>query len=172
MQKTSPKKATLQQNALDPDAPFLERLQERITYLRNRRWVQVSAVFILLALAVWGFFYVRSLLPRTPAQVLEDRSETLHAYLDIQEATAKLELIRAMIQAGRQPDSIERYRGILANDLKATFERSPKELRAQWSDIKRQLNDLQVKLNEGNEEALATLGGLEAALQRFEFTNQ
>lgn len=42
--------------ALDTDAPFWARLQERLTYLRNRRWVQISAALLLLVLTVWGFF--------------------------------------------------------------------------------------------------------------------
>jgi hypothetical protein len=165
MQKTSTKKPIIQQTALEPDVPFLTRLAERLTYLRNRRWVQVSFVLIVIALAVWGFFYVRSLLPRTPAQLLDHRSDSLHTQLKIQEAVAKLDLIRAMIQAGRQPDSIERYRGLLANDLEAVFESAPKELKSNWSAIDKQLNELQVSLNEGNEEALASLLGLEAVLQ-------
>lgn len=152
---------------LDADAPFWLRLQERFTYLQNRRWVQICAFLLLVALAVWGFFYVRSLLPRSQAQLLDDQTDTLHAYLEFQEATAKLELIRAMINAGRQPSGTERYRTILANDLESTFERSPKELRSNWPEIERQLNELQVNLNEGNEESLATLVGLEASLQRL-----
>lgn len=96
----------------------------------------------------------------------------LQAHLEFQEASAKLGLIRAMITAGRQPASIERYRAILANDLERTFETSPKALRDDWPEIERQLNELQASLNEGSEEALASLLGLEAALQRFTFFPQ
>jgi hypothetical protein len=167
MQKTSPKKLTVQQAPLGPDAPFLTRLAERLTYLRNRRWVQVSFVLIIIALAVWGFFYVRSLLPRTPAQLLENRADGLRVNLKIQEAEAKLELIRAMIQAGRQPDDTERYRGLLADELETAFESAPKELKPRWSDVDKQLNELQVSLSEGNEEALTTLDGLKATLQHI-----
>jgi hypothetical protein len=152
---------------LDPDAPFWLRLQERLTYLRNRRWVQISAVLLLVALAVWGFFYVRSLLPRTPAQLLRDRTTTLRASAELQEATAKLELIRAMIVAGRQPAGVERYRNILANDLERTLEAAPKPLRENWPGIERQLDELQAALNEGSEEALTSLNSLKAALQRL-----
>jgi hypothetical protein len=162
-QKTAPKSPL----TLDPDAPFFTRLAERLEYLRHRRWVQISLVLLLLALAVWGFFYVRSLLPRTPAQRLADQSDTLQTYLNLQEAGAKLELIRAMIEAGRQPANIERYRNILADDLEATFERSPKELKVNWPNIERRLNELQTSLNEGNEEALLVLGELEAELQKL-----
>jgi hypothetical protein len=171
MQKAASHKPATQP-VLGPDAPLFSRLMDRLVYLRNRRWVQVSLVLVLLALALWGFFYVRSLLPRTPAQLLEDRSDTLHAYLEIQEASAKLELIRAMILAGREPDAVERYRGILANDLEKTFESSPKVLRESWSDIERGLNDLQANLSEGNQEALASLGELEATLQRLTLSSQ
>jgi hypothetical protein len=149
----------------DPDAAFFARLAERLTYLRNRRWVQLSFVLLVLTLAVWGFFYVRSLLPRTPAQRLETRADTVRAYVRTQEAVARLGLLRAMIEAKREPATIERYRSLIAENLELTFKRSPKELRDQWGELERTLNQLQADLSNGNEETLATLGELEAKLQ-------
>ncbi len=152
--------------------PFFSRLAERLVYLRNRRWVQISLVLLLILLGVWGFFYVRSLLPRTPAQLLEERSDTLHTYLEVQEAGATLELIRAMIASGRQPEAVERYRNILAKDLEATFEDAPEPLRANWPVIEQHLNELQVSLGEGSEEALISLDALGAALQTLTLSSQ
>jgi hypothetical protein len=153
----------------DPDAPFFSRLRERLTLLRNRRWVQLSALALLLGLGVWGFFYVRSLLPRTPAQTLEAQTETLHTALRVQEATAKLELLRAMIEARREAAGLERYRSLIATDLEATFKRSPKEVSTQWGEVERLFNQLQADINEGNEQTLATLDDLKASLQGLEF---
>jgi hypothetical protein len=127
--------------------------------------VQLSALALLLALGVWGFFYIRSLLPRTPAQTLEARTETLHTALRVQEAAAKLELLRAMIEARREPTSIERYRSLIATDLEATFKRAPNEVREQWVEVERLFNQLQADINEGNERTLTTLNDLEARLE-------
>ncbi len=171
-QETARKKLVQQVAPLDPDAPFTERLRERLTYLRQRRWVQLSLIAFFLAFAVWGFFYVRSLLPRTPAQRLENDTRSAQTYLHLQEAQAKLTLIRAMIGAGRESANIERYRSLLASDLEATFERSPKALRANWPELKARLNHVQRALNEDNEEALVALNELEVVLQRLTSTAQ
>jgi hypothetical protein len=152
----------------NPDAPFFSRLKERLIYLRNRRWVQLSALAVLLALAVWGFFYVRSLLPRTPAQLLELQTRALQTRLEVQDALAKLELLRAMIEARRTQTSIERYRYLIAEDLKASFERAPKELRQQWGAIHEDFKQLQADINDGSEGTLGTLTMLIAKLQRLE----
>jgi hypothetical protein len=154
-----------QPSTLEPDAPFLTRLRERFIYLRNRRWVQMSLTAVLLALAIWGFFYVRSLLPPTPAQTLAAEADKVHTYLELQEALIKLELIRAMIEADREPASIERYRNLIASDLEGTFKRAPRELRKQWRGLEPAFNGLQAELNNGKAEALAALTELETTLQ-------
>jgi hypothetical protein len=153
----------------DPDATFFSRLRERLTFLGNRRWLQLSALALLLALGVWGFFYVRSLLPRTPAQILEAQTETLHTALRVREATAKLELLRAMIEARREAASLERYRSLIATDLEEAFKRSPEEVNTQWDDVERLFNQLQADINEGGERTLTTLDDLKVSLQGLEF---
>jgi hypothetical protein len=151
----------------DPDAPFLLRLSERLTYLRNRRWVQLSLLALLIALAVWGFFYVRSRLPKTPAQTLAIRTDSLQTSLRVQDAANRLELVRAMINAGRDPANVERYRNLIDEDLKATFGRAPREIRNQWGELESIFNQLQAELSSGSEETLVTLGELEAKLKTF-----
>lgn len=153
----------------DPDAPFFSRLRERLIFLSNRRWVQLSALVLLLGVGVWGFFYVRSLLPRTPAQQLEIQTETLHTVLRVREAEAKLDLLRAMIQARREPSSTERYRSLLVADLETSFNRSPRELREQWTQVENLFNQLQADISEGSESTLDTLESVKAALQGLEF---
>jgi hypothetical protein len=153
----------------DPDGPFFLRLKERLVYLRNRRWVQLSALALFIALGIWGYFYVRSLLPRTPAQHLDIQTDTLQTQIQVQDALSKLELLRAMLIARREEASIERYRALIANTLQTTFEGSPKELRAQWRDIDNAFNQLQMDMNNGSETTLTTLEGVIARLQRLEF---
>jgi hypothetical protein len=153
----------------EADTPFFSRLRERLIFFGNRRWVQLFALALLLLLGIWGFFYVRSLLPRTPAQQLDSQTKTLHTALRVREAAAKLELLRAMIEARREPSSIERYRSLLVADLEATFERSPKNVREQWGEIESLFNQLQEDIGEGNERAFDTLEGLKATLQGLEF---
>lgn len=153
----------------DPDASFFSRLHERLVFLGNRRWVQLSALVLLLALGVWGFFYVRSLLPRTPAQTLEARTETLYTALGVREATAKLELLKAMIEARQEPTDVERYRSLIVADLEETFKRSPKEVRGRWTEVEGLFNQLQADINEGSEGTLTTLDDLKAMLQGLEF---
>jgi hypothetical protein len=157
--------STAQPPTLGPDAPFVARLRERFVYLRNRRWVQMFLAVIILALALWGFFYVRSLLPRTPAQTLAAQADKVHTYLRLHEALIKLELLRAMIEADSEPVSIERYRNLIATDLEVTFKQAPKELRKQWRGLERMFNEFQTEINNGKDEALAALGELEITLR-------
>lgn len=155
--------------APDPDATFFSRLRERLIFLSHRRWVQLSLLALLLALGVWGFFYVRSLLPRTPAQMLEARTETLYTALRVREADAKLDLLKAMIEARREPTDVERYRSLIVADLEATFKRAPEEVREQWTEVERLFNQLQADINEGSEGTLTTLDDLKARLGGLEF---
>jgi hypothetical protein len=161
-------RSAAQPPTLEPDAPFVARLRERFIYLRNRRWVQMSLAVVILALAIWGFFYVRSLLPRTPPQTLAAQADKVHTYLRLHEALIKLGLIRAMIEVDLEPSSIERYRNLIATDLELTFKRAPRELRKQWRGLEREFNSLQANLNTGKDEALAALTELEITLQAVE----
>jgi hypothetical protein len=155
--------------APEPAAPFFSRLRERLIFLGNRRWVQLSALVVLLGLGVWGFFYIRSLLPRTPAQMLDIQAQTLHTALRVSEAEAKLEVLRAMIVARLDPASIERYRSLMGTDLEEAFRRSPKEVSAQWAELERLFNQLQADISEGGERTLTSLDELKASLQGLEF---
>jgi hypothetical protein len=152
----------------DPDAPFFTLLKERLIYLRNRRWVQLSALALLLGLGVWGFFFVRSLLPRTPAQQLEIRSDTLQVHLHVRETLAKLELLRAMIATRREPALIGRYYTLMSEDLERTFERAPKEVRSQWNGLERDFRRLQEDISDGSEMTLVTLDAVKVRLQQFD----
>jgi hypothetical protein len=147
------------------ETTVLARLRERLVYLHNRRWAQLLGIAVLVVLGLWGYFFVRSRLPPTPAQKLEAHHEHLQTYARMQEAVMQLELIRAMIQAGRTPTTIERYCRLLAEELEATFTKAPLELRRQWPDLEGGFRQLQSDLMAGREEALVTLRELEATLR-------
>jgi hypothetical protein len=147
----------------------VSNLRERLVYLRSRRWVRLLLLGVVVMLVVWGYFYIKSILPRTPAQKLELRTESLRVYIQVQEAAARLELLKSMIIAGREQPNIERHRRLIAEGLEVSFEAAPLKLRKQWRDLETTFKQLQADLTNGREAALATLTELEAQLQMIKY---
>ncbi|MGL4608750.1 MAG: hypothetical protein ACRCYY_03555 [Trueperaceae bacterium] len=153
------------------DAPLLERLRERFHYLRQRKWVRLLIFIVIIVLAVWTFFYFRSSLPRTPAQQLDLQVEVAQMRLQVNDALIKLELVKAMIIARREPSSIEGYRARIADDLQTVFKHSPRALRKQWPPLERDLNALQTAINAGGEDTLEHLAVIEEKLHNLTYSS-